>query len=197
MKFHPTAAIFPLLEGDEHAATPLEYGWYWGVDEILVVEPAEPAGYSFVTVIRNNIAEGHTRGVADWFTRRAAELLGFDFCRATFRPEVSPPARINHWVVDRPHVERKPVETHFTYFIQADIGGPIKIGKTNDIRGRIETFQVGCPFRLVVLATAPNSGETSERSLHKRFASQRVHGEWFEPHPALEELISKLQEMGQ
>jgi hypothetical protein len=66
------------------------------------------------------------------------------------------------------------------YFVQADIGGPIKIGHTTSLsmRNRLADLQCGSPFKLCVLRQ--ERGNTArERELHLRFAHLRLHGEWF------------------
>lgn len=55
----------------------------------------------------------------------------------------------------------------------------VKIGfTTGPLEYRLPALQVGCPERIEVLATHVGKIEL-ERSLHRRFASQRSYGEWF------------------
>jgi len=75
-----------------------------------------------------------------------------------------------------------------TYFVQAETGGPIKIGKATTIANRLSTLQTGCPEKLLCLGTI--SGDV-EKELHARFATHRLHGEWFAPAPVLLEYIEK------
>jgi hypothetical protein len=72
------------------------------------------------------------------------------------------------------------------YFVQADVGGPVKIGYTSaaSVAGRLAQMQCGSPFRLRAIATQPGSQQV-ERELHLRFAHLREHGEWFRPDPEL------------
>lgn len=74
------------------------------------------------------------------------------------------------------------------YFIQAEIGGPIKIGVSTDPQARLATLQSGSPFPLRILATAPG-GYEYESELHARFTKDRLHGEWFNPTSELLQLI--------
>jgi hypothetical protein len=76
------------------------------------------------------------------------------------------------------------------YFIQADNGGPVKIGLAEDIESRIALFQAGCPFRLVCIGMIPDGSRSLEMSLHEQFATTRLHGEWFEDSPELQSYIS-------
>lgn len=71
------------------------------------------------------------------------------------------------------------------YFIQDTSVLNIKIGFTaGDAEKRLRELQTGSPCGLVVLATIPGE-KALERTLHERFASARVHGEWFRPVPEL------------
>ena len=68
------------------------------------------------------------------------------------------------------------------YFVQAEIGGPVKIGYTiaESAGKRVAELQCGCPWPLKLVFTMPGTPQT-EAKLHRRFAHLRVHGEWFEP----------------
>jgi hypothetical protein len=65
------------------------------------------------------------------------------------------------------------------YVIQSIIGGPVKIGKSNDIDHRLSTFQMGSPFELKVIKLYENVSHKVEKHLHKHFNKYRLHGEWF------------------
>jgi Meiotically up-regulated gene 113 len=77
------------------------------------------------------------------------------------------------------------------YFIQADVGGPVKIGTTRDVQQRLASLSVAHALDLRVLATFPG-GTREERELHARFASDRLRGEWFSSSPALLHYVSGL-----
>jgi hypothetical protein len=64
-----------------------------------------------------------------------------------------------------------------TYIVRHPLTGMIKIGRTVDVPGRIKSLQTGAGAILATLAVI--NGDL-EQSLHKRFASLRRHGEWFE-----------------
>lgn len=80
------------------------------------------------------------------------------------------------------------------YFIQAEGIGHIKIGFTDsdDASVRLATLQTGSPVPLRLLGTFPGLVE-DEKNLHRRFASAKVHGEWFKPIPELMRLISPTE----
>jgi DNA-binding transcriptional regulator YiaG len=76
------------------------------------------------------------------------------------------------------------------YFVQAEGGGPIKIGRTIDLRKRMASFQCVSPVPLRVLAVMPG-GPLAEFELHGRFAAHRTYGEWFNPSPVLVTYIER------
>lgn len=73
------------------------------------------------------------------------------------------------------------------YFMQADIGGPIKIGYCGEdkLDQRVKALQTYCPFPLVVRKTIPGASRGIEKRLHRAFAPERLHGEWFYASPML------------
>ena len=76
----------------------------------------------------------------------------------------------------------------FVYFIQGIEGGPIKIGRARKPQIRLRVFQIACPIRLRILGVMEGDLET-ETKLHRRFATYRLHGEWFQVSPELLALI--------
>lgn len=77
------------------------------------------------------------------------------------------------------------------YFIQAESGGPIKIGKAVDPWQRLSQLQTGRHEKLHVLAVMPG-GLDAEKQLHKKFAAHRVMGEWFMPDEEILDFIRRL-----
>lgn len=77
----------------------------------------------------------------------------------------------------------------FVYFIQAESGGYIKIGRAIDPEMRLREIQAYCPAKLRILAY---SRDYKEWELHARFRKTRVHGEWFLPSPELFALIDLI-----
>lgn len=68
------------------------------------------------------------------------------------------------------------------YFLQAETGGPVKIGWTiHDPKRRLSAFQIGSPQLLTIRGVLPGTSE-DEKELHRRFAEDRVRGEWFSSH---------------
>src|SRR5262245_22713408 len=79
------------------------------------------------------------------------------------------------------------------YFVQSTIGGPIKIGFSASLAVRLDTFQLGCPFRLEVLCTMPGT-LADEATLHRRFRTATIRGEWFDP--AAPDLVALVAALG-
>lgn len=76
----------------------------------------------------------------------------------------------------------------FVYFIQRGSTGPIKIGCASDAEARLRSLQTGCPDRLWLLLTLPG-GQPQEAEFHRRFAADRLRGEWFAPSSTLIQFI--------
>ena len=64
-----------------------------------------------------------------------------------------------------------------TYLVRAENGGPIKIGRTNNIKKRLGNLQPGNPYKLKCLGTTL----VSERDVHVALKAYRIAGEWYEP----------------
>ena len=66
----------------------------------------------------------------------------------------------------------------FTYLIQGEDGGPVKIGVTRtSLQRRLDALQGGSPVRLRLIAAL--SGD-HEKKLHQAFGDRRIRGEWFD-----------------
>lgn len=78
------------------------------------------------------------------------------------------------------------------YFIQAESGGPIKIGHAFDTKQRLGALQTGHPEKLVLLGSFFGS-QYDEHKLHEKFNSYRVRGEWFQPVGPILQLIDKIK----
>jgi hypothetical protein len=77
------------------------------------------------------------------------------------------------------------------YFIQSEHGGPIKVGRADDLAKRVMGLQTGRPDKLVVLAAAEGTRQ-DERNIHAAFAEHRERGEWFHPTPVLLSFIRSV-----
>jgi hypothetical protein len=76
-----------------------------------------------------------------------------------------------------------------TYFIQAEDGGPIKIGSTRwRPEARLAALQTSQSKNLKVIAVF--DGIYREKEFHRQFADWRVRGEWYDENaPGLRELV--------
>lgn len=76
-------------------------------------------------------------------------------------------------------------EPHERVYFIGTKDGPVKIGLTNDPRGRLQHLQTSSPDELLLLAVVMG-GRSLERAYHRFFAGCRIRGEWFERHEFLE-----------
>lgn len=164
--------------------------WATGIaNTILCLSPSTRPGYWFATVFSGEQAVGFRRPVVQSEISRAASIAGFDV-NAVECVHVAPASPVSRNIWLEPSDET-PGECRLlkrnVYFIQADIGGPIKIGMAFNVFERLSLFQMGCPFRLRVLGIIKGGDAHIESALHRRFAEHRLHGEWFEP---CEELLA-------
>jgi len=80
------------------------------------------------------------------------------------------------------------------YFVRAGEDGPIKIGVSSDVDGRIKSLQTDAPAELHLLAVLDGAGRDVEQSLHVRFADGRLTGEWFQPTDELLATVKAVNE---
>lgn len=86
--------------------------------------------------------------------------------------------------------ERRTIADGFVYFIGGD-EGPIKIGWSSNVEGRLKGLQTSHAAPLKVYAF--KKGRLAHEAwYHKRFAAHRLHGEWFERHPDVLAEIERL-----
>lgn len=82
--------------------------------------------------------------------------------------------------------------TTWVYFVQAGEDGPIKVGYSNHVEGRLASLQTAHHAPLRVLLKVPG-GLALEAALHAALAPHRLRGEWFRPAP---EVLRLAAEMG-
>lgn len=83
----------------------------------------------------------------------------------------------------------------YVYFLQPVDGGPIKIGCSASPEGRLKQLTQWSPYPLQMLVKVP-AGKVAEVYLHRRFAADLVHGEWFRPSIELMKLILTARSTG-
>ncbi len=76
------------------------------------------------------------------------------------------------------------------YFIQSGYGGPIKIGKTNDVWRRLGDIQTHNPEKLTILGVLDET-PGMEMHLHVLFRDLRIRGEWYKPRHRLRKWIAR------
>ena len=67
---------------------------------------------------------------------------------------------------------------HGLYVIRVP-NGPCKIGRTRDLRARMEKLQTSHPYELEVVAWFPDRGH-EEHAWRHCFDDYRLRGEWFD-----------------
>jgi len=89
--------------------------------------------------------------------------------------------------------DRRSVDRDVVYFVEAASVSLVKIGVADDPRARFRSLVTmnAAPVRLVALMPGRKS---QERELHRRFATQRAHGEWFKLSKQLTVVISEMRE---
>lgn len=78
------------------------------------------------------------------------------------------------------------------YFARAGDDGPIKIGKSKNPIGRLAGLRTASAASVQLMAVMAGD-EDEEEHIHKRFAADRLRGEWFRPSVELLSFISELE----
>ncbi|QPF81635.1 GIY-YIG nuclease family protein [Bradyrhizobium genosp. L] len=91
---------------------------------------------------------------------------------------------------------RAMMRTGWIYFIKPrGQAGPIKIGFSKSLGERFGSISTASPLLLEIIGSTPGSLE-DERFLHRCFAEQHSHGEWFYPSAALHAAIENILQKG-
>lgn len=75
------------------------------------------------------------------------------------------------------------------YFATIREQNVVKIGCSFEPESRLKEIQVGCPYPVRIEATLPGSHE-EEKALHRRFADDRLRGEWFTITPMIDAVMA-------
>ena len=71
----------------------------------------------------------------------------------------------------------------YLYVIGAE-NGPIKIGITGNLTGRLSSIQTGCPFPAIIWFVKPIFSRAlaakHEQTIHMVYRERRLAGEWFD-----------------
>ncbi len=84
------------------------------------------------------------------------------------------------------------IERHVYFIKPRDSVGPIKIGSTNSVDGRLHIYKCWSPVPLELIVAVPGTFKHEHR-LHDCFLDAHLHHEWFHPVPALLAGIEKLR----
>jgi hypothetical protein len=76
------------------------------------------------------------------------------------------------------------------YFVTCREANAVKIGCSVDPHARLPEIQWGCPLPLTLEAVMPGNN-SEERRLHRWYADDRIHGEWFTITPMIELLMGE------
>ena len=85
-------------------------------------------------------------------------------------------------------------DVRWTYVIYCAQSGNVKIGVTDDIDERFKTLQSMSPTPLEIKYKYISYGNEIETYFHKRFAAERLHGEWFKFSPEMDKFFGKLMD---
>ena len=106
----------------------------------------------------------------------------------TYKPVFCKPVG---WIGSPPWAPVRPTPTTATIYFIGPKDGPIKIGYASRLEFRLKELRHANAYPLEVWATIEGP-PSLERDYHRRFASSRLHGEWFERTPALLAEITRL-----
>lgn len=107
------------------------------------------------------------------------------------RPSQVPPDLIASWRKRPKKGEGEWPAGDLIYFLES-APGYVKIGFTTDLATRVRALQPGCPLPLRLLAHMPDGDLKTERALHRRFARDRLSGEWFTLTDRIRDFISEI-----
>lgn len=122
--------------------------------------------------------EPDRHGNQRWYYRRAGKRV-----RLNGRPGEKAFDRSYDLAHDAYEERRK---AHYVYFLR--IGSRVKIGTTTNVDERIAALKTGMPGK-PVLSYVAKGGRQLEASLHRKFAADRIHGEWFRFSEAIKQWI--------
>lgn len=133
-----------------------------------------------------HVKQGH----ADWL--RSHNLKG-----RTLRRAGSPFSHayddLEAWLAQNSPARKPRSKSGFVYFItQAEHPAAVKIGFAVDVNDRLGTLQTSSHVDLTILASFPGTVAT-EKQLHRKFADDRLRGEWFRMSEPIRQFIEEKQ----
>jgi hypothetical protein len=82
------------------------------------------------------------------------------------------------------------VSKHNVYVIECPAVGVVKIGLSIGVAARLEALRAASPSELSLLVVFTGAGHAVERWLHRCFADQRTHHEWFRREGLLDQWLT-------
>jgi len=87
---------------------------------------------------------------------------------------------------------------YFIYFIRSgNVGRPIKIGISNNVKKRMATMQTGSPDDLYLIGVIPSESRKQalsvEKWLHCRYEKHHIRGEWFSGSIKLKKGVNRVE----
>ena len=93
------------------------------------------------------------------------------------------------------HILRRDNRVRFRlYFIEAPSVGQIKIGITGEMDRRLRSLRASSPVDLSLMLDIAGTAR-QEAALHRAFAADRTHGEWFKASDGLRRFIEEMSSM--
>lgn len=123
----------------------------------------------------------------------AREIIGY----ADGEPIYGDPVGRDALALERREDRRRSEGDQVVYFVQAEHGGPIKIGWSAFPSARLVSLQESSPYRLRFTRLIRGGTRRDEQALHARFAAAKLSGEWFAPIAELCELANARADVGE
>lgn len=153
-------------------------GWNKNNDKFLEILPSK-MGNTYWFVCFSDLCVGFQE-----YTKRPialSRLLSIELLRDVSQHSLKPcfctPLPIDHF--DDHKISKEKTKLTNIYFIQSVKGGPIKIGKADNIEHRLKQIQNLNPFKLKIIKTLNGVPYQFEKVLHKKYRKYHLHGEWF------------------
>lgn len=165
-----------ILLADDHGRGRASFAWlssniFHFNEDILQTDSAMRELVSVGFVRTYEVRDQHYFEIVNWKKHQRVDKPG--------KPRVPPPEEAS--VPENRDFRPQP---RHVYFIRGDMTGLIKIGESIDPVARLTELAKCGSERLQLLAIVAN-GSGTERELHTKLASDRVHGEWFRPSDAV------------
>lgn len=129
-----------------------------------------------------------SRGFRDWINAHPVDASGSPFYVPKGNRKLFTERDLERILAARTGDSRpEPRQDTFIYFL--GMAGHIKIGQSKLWQQRLSNLQVASPFDitpLLVMIALPRR----EDELHRKFAKQRVRGEWFKDCPEIRDYIA-------